>query len=426
MNQRLLREIGLFGLVVYGVGDILGAGIYTLIGAAAGIAGDGLWVAFLLSASIALLTGLSYAELATMFPKAGAEYHFVRHGFNSSRVGFIAGWAIIAGSVTAVATVALGFAGYLEEMTGIPRLLGAFVLIGALSAVNFVGIRHSTQVNVVLTLVEVGGLLLVVALGLTAGIDALTPRIPGEPSGIVSAAALLFFSYLGFEHIANVAEESRNPEQTVPIALVGAIAISSALYTAVSLSALALATPGDLAESSAPLSLVAARVLGASGASLLSVIALLATTNTALLLLVATSRLVFGMAREGVLPLALTDINPSTHTPGSAVVLLMLLSWAFLPFGTVRVVGSLSSFSALFAFTLVNAALIGLRYSRPQAERPFRSPVNVGRFPVLALLGALTAAGAALLLEPAAILTGVAILAAGLIASFVLPVRPLS
>jgi APA family basic amino acid/polyamine antiporter len=152
-GARLRREISLFGLTIYGVGSILGAGIYALIGAAAALAEEGLWLAFLLSALIALLTGLSYAELAAMFPRAGAEYHYVRNGFESPRLGFLAGWALIVGAATGAATVALAFAGYLEQLADVPRLLGAFVLIGLLSAVNFVGIRHSTAVNILLTLV---------------------------------------------------------------------------------------------------------------------------------------------------------------------------------------------------------------------------------------------------------------------------------
>ena len=421
---RLVREIGVVGLTVYGVGAILGAGVYALIGAAAGIAGESLWLAFLLSALIALLTGLSYAELATLFPLAGAEYHFVQNGFGSIRLAFIAGWALILGAATAVATVALSFAGYLEDITGVPEALSAFLLIGVLSAINFVGIRQSTSLNVVLTAIEAGGLLVIVALGLTQGLDAFVPPPPGEPAAITSAAGLLFFSYLGFEHIANVAEESRNPQRIVPRALLGAIVISTLLYVLVALAALALVSPQELAGSSAPLALVASRALGGLGETALAVVALFATTNTALLQLVASSRLVYGMARERALPLALTDINPSTHTPGSAVVLLMLVSWLFLPLGSIRLVGSLASFALLFVFALVNLALIRLRYSAPTANRPFRSPISIGRLPVLASLGVLTTAGTALVLGLDVIIIGGLMLAAGLIASFILPAWP--
>ncbi len=421
---RLGREIGLLGLTAYGVGAILGAGIYALIGTAAGIAEEGLWLACLLSALIALLTGFSYAELATMYPRAGAEYHFVRHGFGSPRLAFLAGWMLIAGATAAVATLALAFGGYFEQITGVPSGFSAFILIGLLSAINFVGIRQSTLVNIVLTFIEGGGLVLIVILGLTRGIEAFIPGIPEQPGAVASAAALLFFSYMGFEQIANVAEESKHPERVLPLALLGAIAISAVLYVMVSLAVIALASPEKLAASPAPLALAATTVLGPIGSTIMSVIALFAITNTVLLVLVASSRLVYGIAREGTLPRALTDINPSTRTPGAAVALLMLVSWIFLPLGSVRVVGSLSSFSALFVFTLVNLALVRLRYTRPEVERPFRSPISIGRFPILALLGALTAAVASLLLDSNVILIGTAILLVGLIAAFVLPTRP--
>lgn len=423
--EQLRREVGLFGLTVYGVGSILGAGIYALIGAAAGLAGYGLWLAFLNSGLIALLTGLSYAELSSIFPRAGAEYHYVRNGFGSTRLGFLTGWALIVGAAGAAATVAVGFAGYLEQLTDIPRTLSAFALIGVLSAVNFLGIRHSTALNVGLTAIEVGGLVLVIFLGLTRGPLAFVPALPGDFAGVISAAALLFFSYLGFEHIANIAEEARNPQDILPKALMGAIGISALLYVLVALASVALVQPEVLAASHAPIAMVASQVLGPLGGTVLSIIALFATANTVLLVLVASSRLVFGMARDGALPMALTDINPSTRTPGSAIIFLMVLSWAILPLGDLRLIGSLSSFSALVAFTLVNLALLRLRYVRPDLPRPFRSPVNVGRFPVLAALGALSAIGAGLLLDRNVILIGTGILVAGLLASYVLPARGL-
>lgn len=418
----MVRKIGVVGLTAYGVGSILGAGVYALIGAAAGIAGEGLWLAFLLAAFIALFTGFSYAELATLFPRAGAEYHFVRNGFGNQRLAFVAGWALIVGTVTTVATVALAFAGYLEGITGIPQPLSAFLLIGVLSAINFIGIRESTTINVLLTIIEVGGLLLVVAIGLSQGLDAFIPSPPEQPETIFSAAALLFFSYLGFEQIANLAEESRNPQRILPLALLGAIAISTLLYVLVALAVLALVAPKELAASSAPLALVTSLVLGRTGAIVMTIIALLATMNTALLQLIASSRLVFGMAREGALPTPLTAINPSTHTPALAIIALTLVSWAFLPLGSVRLVGSLASFNLLFVFALVNLALIRLRYIAPAADRPFRSPLSIGRLPLLAALGALTAIGSALLLGLDALLIGTAVLAVGLVVSFILPV----
>lgn len=413
-TDNLRRRIGIVGLTAYGVGTILGAGIYALIGQAAALAGDGLWLSFLLAALVAALTGLSYAELSTAFPTAGAEFEFVRRAFGSDRFAFLVGWILVVSGTASASTVALGFGGYLSGLVGLPVPAIAIVLLLVLSAVNFVGIRESTTANVILTLVEVAGLLLVIAAAVGAGRVTMPRPTAQSWPGIFEAAAFVFFAYLGFEDIANVAEETIAPERLVPIAIVLSVAVTAVLYVAVAVAALTLASPRALAASSAPLADALATVWGERGRSLLGAIALFATANTVLLVLIAGTRMLFGMARAGVLPPILARVQPSTGTPVGAIALLGLAAIAFIPVGGIGALGSLASWAALTAFISVNAALLWLRRSQPELRRPFRVPLAIGWISLPALLGLLTALLASLYVTPEVIAIGVGVTLLGL------------
>lgn len=404
---QLRRQIGLIGLTAYGVGTILGAGIYALIGRAAALAGDGLWLAFLLAGLVAGLTGLSYAELATTFPRAGAEVEYVQQAFGREWLSFLVGWILVLSGIASASTVALGFGGYLESLLGWPVLAGALLLVVGASGLGFLGIRESTTANVVFTLIEAGGLLLVVGVAATARGVALPSVSTQVWPGIVEAAGFVFFAYLGFEDIANVAEETMAPERLVPLAIALSVVITTILYVAVALAALRLADPDTLARSSAPLATALATVWGETGRRLLSAIALFSTANTVLLLLVAGTRLLYGMARAGLLPRALARVHPTTGTPATATLLQGLASALCLPLGGIEILGSLASWAALVAFISVNAALLWLRRTRPDLPRPFRVPLSVGWISLPALLGLLSALLASLHLTPQVIAIGI-------------------
>ncbi|MCP8322326.1 MAG: amino acid permease, partial [archaeon] len=201
-SGALKREIGLAGAVAYGVGIIVGAGVYALIGRAAGQAGNSVWLSFILAAIVASFTGLSYAELSSMFPVSGAEYVYVEKAFRSNFWAFIIGWLVLLSGVISSSTVALGFGGYLMSYIGISEAFTAILLILLLSLVNFWGIKESVKVNVVLTLIEVSGLILVVLFGAKYFGSVNYFVAPSGVRGIVSAAALIFFAFIGFESLA--------------------------------------------------------------------------------------------------------------------------------------------------------------------------------------------------------------------------------
>jgi amino acid transporter len=387
---RLRRTLGVAGLTFYGVGMIVGAGVYSVVGAAAGLAGEAMWLSFLAGSVVALLTALSYAELSTLFPRAGAEYVYVREALPRVRYpAFLLGVVLAFAAAGTAATVSLAFAGYLSALLPLPRPLVACVLIALLTAVNVAGLHVSSRINVVFTLLEVGGLVAFAALGAAQpGFgDALAPEDLG---GVAAAAALLFFAYLGFEDVVNLAEETRRPEKDLPRAVFVSVGITTVLYVAVALAAVALVDPGLLAHDPAPLATAAAegspllaRVLG--------FVALFATANTALIALLTGSRMVFGMADNGDLPPLLGRVRARAHVPWTASIAVALLAGGLVPVGGVSAVASLASFAALLAFVAVNACVVVLRWRRPDERRPFRVPGAVGRVPVLPVLGVLSA-----------------------------------
>ena len=210
--------MGLFQLTMYGVGLILGAGIYVLIGEAATFAGNAMWISFVFGSIVAVFAGLSYAELATLFPKAAAEYIFVKNAFKSNFVGFLIGWLTAITSIIVGATVSLGFGGYFTNFLDIPIIISAILLLGILSFVNFIGIKQSSWMNVVFAIVTIAGLAIIIFLGLT--FDPAEPidyfDSPNGMTGIILAFLLIFFAFIGFEDMANVAEEVRRPHRIIP------------------------------------------------------------------------------------------------------------------------------------------------------------------------------------------------------------------
>ena len=262
MRQRsttgLRCSLGLWTVTLSGVGVIVGAGIYVLIGAVAGVAGNALWMSFALAGVVAGLTGASYARFAAMRPLNAPEFQYTRMAFGP-RFGFVMGWFTIWADVIASSVVALGFGGYLEHLSGLPGAYGALGLVAVMSLLALWGISQSIWLAVIFTLIEVGGLLFVASVGVGSwgSVDYL--EMPQGVGGIWTGAALAFFAYLGFDELGNLAEETRDPKKTLPKALAMAVAISTALYLIVWISSVSVVGWEALQESDAPLALVVAR-----------------------------------------------------------------------------------------------------------------------------------------------------------------------
>jgi len=415
--SELKRGMGLFHLTMYGVGLILGAGIYVLIGEATGLAGAAVWIAFVLGVIVALFAGLSYAELSSIFPKAAAEYTFVKNAFKNNFFAFIIGWLTVITSMITAATVALGFGGYFSEFLDIPIVISAIILIGILSIVNFIGIKEASWTNTVFTIIEAAGLILVIIIGFT--ISEPEPvnyfESPTGFTGIIIAFVLIFFAFIGFEDMANVAEEVKNPKKIIPRAIILAVIISGIIYVLVSLAVVRVINWEDLSSSSAPLADVVKRGLGTQGHTIFSGIALFAITNTVLITLIAGARMMYGMAREKSFPNILAKVHSKTKTPWVAIIVIMIMAVGFSFIGDIVIVANITVFAVVITFAVVNLVVIVLRFTQPDIERKFKIPINIGKFPVLPMFGLGISGYMAIQFEMQVILVGLGIIAIGIL-----------
>jgi APA family basic amino acid/polyamine antiporter len=369
--KGLNRTLGLPMLIFYGTGMILGAGIYSIIGKAAAKTGDTLWLGFALAGLSAILTALSYAELSAMFPKAGAEFVYLQQAFKKKKwIGSVAGIAMAFAGAATAATVALSFAGYFNQFFQSPHTLVALAVLLVFSGIAIIGIRTSGWFTVVSTLIEVGGLVFIIYLGMTS--ESFGNSLETTPHlGTLSGSALIIFSFFGFENIANLAEETKDLEKNQPRAILISVIIATRLYVLVSISVLALLTPEKLAQSDAPLMSVARAVSENYGRIL------------------GASRIIYGMGEAKTLPAMTSSVLPKRKTPWLASLIVLVLASLLLSLGELGIVGSISSFTTMVAFFLVNVALITLRYTQSSTKRPFRVPLNIGKLPILPILAAL-------------------------------------
>lgn len=420
LKPGLKKEISFAEAMVYGLGIILGAGIYALIGEAAGIAGNSLWLSFIFAAAVASFTALSYCELSSMFPKSAAEYTYVKNAFRNGLLGFLMGWISMFAAMAAVSAVALGFAGYFGTIFGTPLIPTAIAIIVLLSIVNFLGVKESSRLNLALTFVAVSGLLLVIIMGIpffgsVNYFEGISPSLGMFDflNNIAVAAALIFFAYIGFEDIANISEETVNAKHAVPKAILLALAISTILYILVAVSVISIVPWNQLAESSAPISLVAGTVLGPMGATVFAFIALFATASTVLIILVAVSRMLYGMANDHSLPSIISKVHPKTHTPFVAIALTSSLAILLVFVGELKAIAFITNFGIFAMFFMVNMSAIIARYTLPNQERVFRIPCNIGRFPVIPFFGVIAAIFMISRIEANAIMLGSIVLALG-------------
>ncbi|MDH3241683.1 MAG: APC family permease [Alphaproteobacteria bacterium] len=377
-GATLRRALGLWLLVLYGLGTIIGAGIYVLVGAVADAAGYGAPLSFVLAGVLAGLTGLSYAELSARFPEAAGAAVYVKEAFGSDALSRLVGGLVVLVGVFLAASLARGAVGYIQRFADVPELPTALALVAGFTLIACLGVAHSIRFAALLTLIEVAGLVIVIAAGapsLSRLADVWPDMVPGVAAwaGIGSGAFLAFFAFLGFEDIVNMAEETHAAERTLPRAIILTIFVSTLIYGAVALVAVTAVPMERLAGSRAPLELIA-QAASWVPAGTLSVIALIAVPNGILITLVMLARILYGMARRGWLPGGLGFVNPVTRTPLRATFLvggIVLIFTAAIEFiGLV----TLTSAVNLFVFTVVNLALLKLHRAGTDAAVGVRVP----------------------------------------------------
>ncbi|MHA2278100.1 MAG: APC family permease, partial [Candidatus Kariarchaeaceae archaeon] len=324
---------------------------------------------------------------------------YTEKAFKIRLLSFLLGWIIIFSGILSAATVALGFAGYLADLIGFSPyflvVIFAVILVVIVSLINFVGIKASTWTNIVFTLIEASGLILIIIIGIPSlgTVNYFVLPLGGSYGAIFSAIALIFFAYIGFEDIANVAEEVKKPERNLPRSIIYSIIITTVLYCLTALSVVSILPYGVIASSSAPLSDVASAVMGPIGGIIMSFIALFATSNTVLIMMIVTSRMMYGMARDKALPEGISKISSKFRTPVLAVLITMILTVIPLFLGDIKTIADATVFGVLINFFLVNLSLIVLRKKNPELERPFKLKPNIQWVPIIALLGCIVCVG---------------------------------
>jgi len=385
---ELKRSLGLLSCTLMGVGVILGAGIYALVGKAAGLGGNAVWISFVAAAVVASFTGLSYAELASFIPKAGGEYYYVQRAFGKT-AAFLLTWLLLVALCIASAAVALGFGGYFEALTGVGKVPSAVGLLVGCALLLFRGIRESAAFAGFAALLEVAGLLVIMAIGLPhlGEVDLLEMPDTGW-RGVTAAASLIFFAFIGFEEIVQLAEETEDPARNIPLALVLSIVITTVIYVLVAVAAVSVMGWEALGASASPLADVAEQGMGANLSFAISSIALFSTANTVLILVLSSSRLLYGLGEDGGLPEVFARIHPGRQTPWVATVTITLVSMAVaVAFQRIESVASVVNFAIFLTFLMINGTVIALRLQEPEAHRPFRIPGSVAGIPLLPVAG---------------------------------------
>jgi amino acid transporter len=398
-EPSLHRVMGPWLLLLFIVGDILGTGIYALTGKVAQHVGGAVWLPFLVAFVVAVLTALSYLELVTKYPKAAGAALYAHKAFGVHFVTFIIAFAVMCSGITSASTASRAFAanfsgslGFGLEEWGVTAVAAGFMAVVAV--INFRGVGESVKLNVVLTLVELSGLLLIILIGfwaigtgtgdLTRAMEFKTGADSNAFWAVIAGTTLAFFAMVGFEDSVNMAEETKDPSRIFPKVLLSGLGITGIVYVLVSISAVALVPPEQLGEGETPLLKVVQAGAPSFPLGVFGIITMFAVANSALINMLMASRLIYGMSREHVLPAAFGRVHPGRRTPYIAIAFTTLLALVLIIF--VRKIPALGGTTALLllaVFTVVNVAVLILR----------KDPVEHGHFRVptfVPVLGALT------------------------------------
>lgn len=411
-EHSLQRSISAWQLALYGLGSMLGAGIYSLIGKAADSLGNAIWLAFLAAMVVALLTGLSYACVGSRYPKAGGAAYVTQRALRRPWLSYVVGICVAMSGLTSMATGSQAMAETIAKALDIdlPVKLVSIGIVFAVGLLIYRGIRESMWANVVCTVVEAAGLLFIIGVGIRfwGGVDYLEmPLRPAAEGGgaadvfplmlVLQGAVVMFFSFIGFEDVLNVSEEVKEPRRDVPLGIVGAMVTATIIYMAVAITAVSVMPAAELAQSRAPLMDVArlAAPWFRNIDSVYFVITLFAIGNTALLNYIMGSRLLYGMSRQGLMPAVLGRIHPVRRTPHFAIALLFAIVTVLILSGGVKQLAEATVLLLLLVFSVVNFSLVILKRRPEEPRGGFEVPLFVpllGTLVCLVLIGVRVAA----------------------------------
>ena len=356
-------------VALYGLGNILGAGIYVLVGKVAGFAGGSTTLAFIIAMITAAFTAFSYMELSGRYPVSASISVYLHKAFGKRWLSVSIGLAMVAGGIASAAALSQGFAGYLSSFIDVPIAVASVGLIVLLGLIAIKGIGESAKTAALFTVIEVIGLALIIWFGRgalstvdTSKLFTIDPTV--GVGGLVAGAFLAFYAFIGFEDMVNVAEEAKNPRRTMPLAILIALIVSTVLYLLVAIIATTLVSPSELSASNAPLTLVFERS-GASNVGILSLIGMVATMNGVIVQIIMGSRILYGLSKQGWISSKLSHVHKKNKTPITAtlvVLTMMIAGTLLLPLVSLA---QITSLLVLSIFTLVNLSLIFIKRRAP-------------------------------------------------------------
>ncbi|WP_344869095.1 APC family permease [Amycolatopsis ultiminotia] len=386
-EPQLRRVMGPKLLLFFVVGDIIGTGVYALTGQVAGRVGGALWLPFLLAFVVAFMTAFSYLELVGKYPRAAGAALYTNKAFGVPFLTFMVAFAVMCSGITSASSAAVAFgATYLAAFVKLPTVLVAIAFVLLLALVNFRGVGESVKANVVLTCIELSGLLIIIGVGVWAVLNG-----EGEPARLVevdtadqtwlvaitSATSLAFFAMVGFEDSVNMAEECHEPVRIFPRAMLWGMVVAATVYVLVSVTSSLLVPAGDLASAESD-ALLKVLDVGAPGfpREIFSAIGLFAVINSALINMLMASRLLYGLANERVLPPIFGRVHPARRTPWVSIVFTSLIAIVLVSFADISALGGTTALLLLVVFAIVNVAVLVLRRDRV-AHRHFRAPTVI-------------------------------------------------
>ncbi|WP_373031282.1 APC family permease [Sulfurovum sp.] len=395
-KPKLKRNVTLPMLVFYGLGNIFGAGIYVLIGEMAGLAGIYIPLSFLLACIVVSFTALTYAELSARYPVSAGEAVYINAGFNNPVFSTFIGLSIALTGILSSATILDGFDGYLSTFIQTPEIITSLIVVMLICTIAIWGITQSITITALLTLIETFGLAMIIYVGFEYvswdihTLESFTPPIEFSAlNAIILGAFLAFYAFIGFEDMVNIAEEVKTPTKTMPKAIIITLIIATLFYIAIAIISISVVPVNDLAHSKAPLAKVYETATH-SKATILSVIALFAVINGALIQIIMVSRIFYGMSTQGWLPTFLSVVHPKTRTPINATIFASLLVFLLATAFPILTLAQSTSFLIFIIFTLVNISLIRIKLKDPHPQDIKTYPMII---PAIAIILNLTLLG---------------------------------
>jgi basic amino acid/polyamine antiporter, APA family len=389
---ELKRVVTLPQIVFYGLGNILGAGIYVLVGKVALFSGNYAIISFLIAALTACLTAFTYAELVSRYPQSAGAAIYVHHGFGKRWLSVLVGLLIVLTALVSSATITRGFIGYLSIFFIFPDWLVILLVLSALGTIAIWGINASVKTAIVLTLVEIFGLLLILVLGRQYFLELpdkittfISPNTSDDLNGIMLGALLAFYAFIGFEDMVNVAEEVKDVERNMPLAIIISMAIATLIYVGISTLALLVSSPSQLGATDAPLAEIYTTITGKEP-YLITIISLFAVLNGALVQIIMASRVLYGMSSKQWMPRWFGVLNQKKRTPVNATItvvsLIIIFTWLFPLVSLARA----TSFLLLIIFILVNLSLLIIKIRDENTFTGFCIPIYIPVFGLISCL----------------------------------------